>query len=111
MDGKYKTNVIECDKWSSFIKLLVGRNITVLSKTELDHVRFEYGDNVIFSEISNGDEIYDVWNQLDDETGPKKNAENLPELVSLIMREGWWYQESRQMNRNMNFHTTNKNLM
>ena len=41
------------------IKRFVGRNITVLSKTELDHVRFKYGEIVNSSETLNGDEIDD----------------------------------------------------
>ena len=53
------------------IKRVVGRNITVLSKTELDNVRLKYGKIVNSSETLNGDEIDDVWNQSDDETGPK----------------------------------------
>ena len=71
MDGKYEKNVIECKKWRSFIKICIGRNITVLSKTELDVIRFEYGEIVNSSEISNGIyEIDDVWNQSDNETVP-----------------------------------------
>ena len=54
------------------IKKRFGRNITVPSKTELDNDRFEYDEIVNVSEISNGDEIYDVWNQLDDGIGKKK---------------------------------------
>ena len=64
--------VIDCNKWYSLNKRVVGRNITALSKTELDNVRFEYGEIVNSSEISNDDEIDDVWNQWDDGTGPKK---------------------------------------
>ena len=55
--------VIGCNKWFSFIKRVVGRNIKVLSKIELDNVRFEYGEIVNSSETLNGDEIDDVWNQ------------------------------------------------
>ena len=43
------------------IKRVVGRNITVLSKTELDNVRLKYGKIVNSSETLNGDEIDDVW--------------------------------------------------
>ena len=64
MDGRYK-NVIECKKWCSLIRRVVGRNITELSKTELDHVRFEYGEIINSSDIWNGDEIDDVLNQSD----------------------------------------------
>ena len=61
--GKYEKTVIECNKWRSLIKKYVGRNITVLSKTELDVVWFEYGEIVSSSEISDGiDEIYYIWN-------------------------------------------------
>ena len=55
----------------SLIKIVVARNIAVLSKTELDHFRFKYGKILISSEISNSDEIDDVWNQSDDGTCPK----------------------------------------
>ena len=65
-------SVLECNKWRSLIKILVGRNIKVLSKTELNHVQLKYEEIVNSSEISNSDEIYDVWNQLYDGTGPKK---------------------------------------
>ena len=69
-DGEYFKTVSQCNKWSSLIKRIVGRNITVLSKSELDHVRFEYGKIVNSSDISNGDEIDDVWNKSDDGTVP-----------------------------------------
>ena len=71
-DGEYEKTVLECNTWSSFIKSLVGRNITVPSKSELDNVQFEYGEIVNYSEISNGDEIDDVWNKSDYGTGPQK---------------------------------------
>ena len=60
--GNMKT-VIGCNKWFSFIKRVVGRNIKVLSKIELDNVRFEYGEILNSSETLNGDEIDDVLNQ------------------------------------------------
>ena len=64
---------LEYKKWRSLIKRVVGRNITVLSKPKLYDVGLYYGEIVNFSEISNGiDEIYDVCNQLDDETGTDK---------------------------------------
>ena len=94
------------------ISKFVDRNITVLSKTESVVVLFEYGEIVYSSEISNG--IYEidyVWNQSDNETDPKRNAQNLIEVCSLMMIEGWWYQESHQINENTTFHTTNENLM
>ena len=71
MDGEYEKTAIECNKWSVLIKRLVGRKITVISKSDLYHVRFEYGEIVNSSEISNDDEINYVWNQWDDGTGPK----------------------------------------
>ena len=37
-----------------------------------------------------------------------KNAQNLTEVFSLMMIEGWWYQWSYQINRNIIFHTTNE---
>ena len=54
------------------IKRVVGRNITVLSKIEFDNVRFEYGEILNSSEILNGDEIDDLWNQSYDEKGTQK---------------------------------------
>ena len=50
MDGEYEKNVIECNKLCIFIKIVSVRNITVLSKTELDHVQFEYDEIVNSSE-------------------------------------------------------------
>ena len=76
MDGKYEKTFIECNKWRSLIKRVVGRNVKVLSKTELDNVRLEYGEIVNSSEISTGDEINDVWNQSYDETGLKKRRKS-----------------------------------
>ena len=81
----------------------------VLSKTNLDTVRLEYGEIVNSYEISNHDEIDDVWDQSDDGIGPKKNSENLTKLCSLTKREGSWYQGSHQMNGKITFHTTNEN--
>ena len=63
MDGKYEKTVVECNKWRSLIKRLVGKNIKILSKKELYHVQFKYGEIVNSSEISNGDEIDDLCNQ------------------------------------------------
>ena len=41
-------------------------------QSELDHVQFEYGKIVNSSDISNGDEIDDVWNKSDDGTVPQE---------------------------------------
>ena len=61
---KYEQSVSECNKLRTFIKIVVGRNITVLLKTEYDHVWTEYGEIINASEISNGDDsIDDVWNK------------------------------------------------
>ena len=69
MDGKYEKTVIECKKWRSLIEKVVGSNISILSKKELDVVQLEYGEILNSSEISNGiDEIYDVWNKSNNET-------------------------------------------
>ena len=40
VDGKYEKTVIEYKKWRILIKSVFGRNITSLSKTELDVFRF-----------------------------------------------------------------------
>ena len=53
------------------VKIIVDRNIEVLSKTKLDNVRLEYGEIVNSSEISNRYEIDNVWNQSDDGISPK----------------------------------------
>ena len=75
MDGRYLKTVIECKKWRSFIKTVIGKNITVLSKIELNVVLFEYGGIVYYYEISNGIyDIDDVWNPSDDYTGPDKKT-------------------------------------
>ena len=51
------------------IEKVVGSNISILSKKELDVVQLEYGEILNSSEISNGiDEIYDVWNKSNNET-------------------------------------------
>ena len=60
---------------AQFGKILVGRNIIVLSKTELDNIQLEYDKIVNSSETSNRDDKYDVWNQSDYGIGPGKNAE------------------------------------
>ena len=66
--------------------MLVG---TLKSLKKNDIVRFKYGRIVNSSEISNGNEIDDIWNQSDDGTGPKKtNAKNLTKLFPMMMREG-----------------------
>ena len=53
-------NVINGAVWLKH--LLVG-TLNFFSKIELDNVLLEYGEIVNYSEISNFDEIYDVWNQ------------------------------------------------
>ena len=68
------------------VKILAGGNIKGISKTESDNVQLEYDEIVNSSEISNSDEIDNVWNQSDDGIGPKKNAENLTKLLSLMIR-------------------------
>ena len=88
MDSKCEKTVLKCYKWLSLVKIIVGRNIKFLSKRELDNVRLEYGEIVNSSEISNRDEIGDVWNKSDDGKGPKQNAENMTKFCSLVMREG-----------------------
>ena len=40
---KYEKYVSECKKWRSLIKTVVGRNITVLQKKQLDNVWSRYG--------------------------------------------------------------------
>ena len=85
---KYDQAVSEYKKWRSFIKTVVGRNITALSKKELDNVQSEYVEIVNASEISNGiDEIDDVWNEADNEIIPDKNAVNITVIFLLMMIE------------------------
>ena len=86
VNRKYGKTVLECNKWRILVKIFVGSNIKVLSKTELDHVLLEYGEILNYSGISTGDEIYYVWNQSDVGIGLKKNAENPTKLRSLMMR-------------------------
>ena len=64
------------------MKRLVGRNITFLSKTDLDNVWFEYVEIVNSSGISNCDEIDDALKQLDDGTGPKKGRKYNKSLIT-----------------------------
>ena len=68
------------------IKTVLDRNINDPSKKELCVVRSEYSEIVHSSEISNGiDEIEDVCNQSDNETGPDKNSQNIAEVCSLMV--------------------------
>ena len=61
---KYKQSVSECNKLRTFIKTLVVRNIIVLSEKYYGNIRTEYGEIIIASEISNGDDaISDFWNE------------------------------------------------
>ena len=77
MDRIYAKIVPECNIWRSLVKIIVGRNIKVLSKTELDNVRLEYDEISNSSEISNRDEIYNVWNQSDDGIGPGEKTQKI----------------------------------
>ena len=52
---KYEQAVSEYNILCTFIKTLVGRNITVLEEKEYNHVRTEYGEINNASDISNGD--------------------------------------------------------
>ena len=52
---KYEQAVSEYNIFCTFIKTLVGRNITVLEEKEYNHVRTEYGEIINASDISNGD--------------------------------------------------------
>ena len=59
---KCEQAVSKCKKLQTFIKAVVERNITVLSKQEYYHVQAECGEIVNASYISNGDDaIADVW--------------------------------------------------
>ena len=51
---KYEKAFSECKKWRSLIKAVWGKNIIVISKRELDTVRYEYRKIVNASEISIG---------------------------------------------------------
>ena len=56
--------VSEFKKLRTFIKSVVGRKITVLSKIEYDQVRTEYGEIINACEISNSAGVIDdVWNE------------------------------------------------
>ena len=72
LDSKYERTVPECNKYCSLFQIIVGRNIKVISKTELDSVELEYDKIVNSSEISNCDEIDGVWKQSNDIISPAK---------------------------------------
>ena len=60
----YEEYVSKSKKLQTFIKTVVGRNITVISEQEYDYVPTEYKKNINASEISNGDDaIADIWNE------------------------------------------------
>ena len=66
---KPSLNVINGAVW---LKILVGRNIKVLSKTKFDNDGLYCYKSLYYSDVSNHDDIDDVWNQPDDGIGPKK---------------------------------------
>ena len=71
MDVKYEKTVIECKYGAAWFKKLLIGILLSFQKKYFIFVRFEYGEIVNSSEISNGiDEIDDVWNQSDNETVP-----------------------------------------
>ena len=72
---KYEKTVRKCKKFCTSIKSVFGRNITVLSKLENDHVRTIYGEMINYSEISNGDDaINDAWNVYNHQKVPDKKC-------------------------------------
>ena len=67
---------------------MVGRNITILSKIEYNHVRIEYGEIINASEISNCDDAIDeVWNEYNHQKAPNKNVINIKTVRLLIIIE------------------------
>ena len=42
--SKYEQAVSECKKFRTFVKIVIGSNIKVLSEIEYDHVRTDYGE-------------------------------------------------------------------
>ena len=109
---KYEQAVSECDKRRRLIKAVFGKNITVISKRELDTLRTEYGENINNYEISNSiHEKYDVWNESDIETvTDKKRGKYLSTLLNDYDRS---LSVSRNFLRilNINFQTTNVKIM
>ena len=96
-----KKPVSKCNKWCSLIKLVVGRNITLPSKKELDNVQSEYGDILNVSEISNGiDEIYDVWDEYDYEKVTDKKRGKYHN--SLISNDNISLSVSKKISKNLN---------
>ena len=86
------------------IKILVGRDIELFSKTELDNFWFEYGEIVNSSEISNCDEIDDVWNQSDYGTEKKRRKYNITLLTNderRMMASRRW---SNKLKHNFTYH-------
>ena len=68
---KHEQAFRECKKQKSLIEAVVGKNITVLSRKELDNGRTEYGEIVNASETLNGKyEVDGVWNETDNERSP-----------------------------------------
>ena len=85
VDGKYEKLSSNVRNGAFLLKELLVGTLQSFQKTELDHFRFEYGVILNSSEISNGDEIDDIWNQSDDETGPGKMQKS-NRIFSLLMR-------------------------
>ena len=84
----------------TFIKSVVGINITVLSKIEYDHVRIEYGDIINAYKISNGDDaIDDVWNVYNHQKFPDKKRVNFQN--SFITVDDRKHMTSRKFSSNL----------
>ena len=81
---KYENTVSECNNLRTFIKSVVGENITILKKKEYDHVRIEYGEIINTYQISNSDDaIDDVLNVYKYQKFPdRKRGEFLNSLIT-----------------------------
>ena len=65
---EYEHAVGECKRLITFIKIVLGKNIKVLSEKEYDHVHTEYGEIINAFKLSNGDDsIADIWNEYNTE--------------------------------------------
>ena len=97
---KYEQAVSECQKFFTFIKIVVWRNIKVLTKTEYNHVRTEYGEFINAYEISNGDDsIADVQNEYNpQQVTDKKHGKYQNSLITDDNRK---LSESRNVSRNL----------
>ena len=79
---------------------MFGRNNTILSKKNYDHVRTEYGEIIYDFEISNSDDaIPDIWNEYNYEQVP--NTKSGKYQHSLLTDDNRRLSMSKNISRNL----------